>query len=291
MRSTSSTSIAPTVQSNVLEIAVAAGYGQPGNGDEVKIAMMVFAPNHSQTGAASVATSDPAWADAKSRADAAVATLRADPSKFDAMARDTTSNETPISTSTGGELPWIPADLFNAQTAGGQTGLALPGVQLAVFAPNLTPNTILDPIQETSQGYVVVKFEGRRPGPSQRIADAQLSIAAGADFAAVARQVSEATGAPDGGDLGWVAAVHARPGSGERHLVDARRRRQPDGHEQRLLDIQGHRQADAPARRRHCRQAQEGRRSRPGLPSFQSNTNVWTDQAALTALTPASPTP
>ncbi len=280
----------PTVQSNVLEIAVAAGYGQPGNGDEVKIAMMVFAPNHSQTGAASIATSDPAWADAKSRADAAVATLRADPSKFDSMARDTTKNDDAVWTSTGGELPWIPADLFNAQTAGGQTGLALPGLQLAVFAPNLTPNTILDPIQETSQGYVVVKFEGRRPGPSQRIADAQLTIAAGADFATVARQESESPTAPDGGAFGWVAqymltqdqqsAISSTPVGGVSRMVTSngywiykvtdRQTRLPDAATAAKL-----KKVVFPA----------------WLTQLQSNTNVWTDQAALTALTPASPTP
>jgi hypothetical protein len=280
----------PTVQRNVLEIGVQQGYGQPGGGDEVKVSFMIFAPNHSTSGASSVAASDPAWADAKSRAEAAVATLRADPSKFAAMARDTNQNDDVDFSSGGGSLPWIPADIFGAQTAGGQTGLTMPGVQLAVFAPNLKPDTILDPIQETARGYVVVKFEGRRPAPLQRIADAQLTIASGSDFATVAREASEAPNAPDGGNLGWVSrymltpdqesAVFAAPVGGVSRMVTANAYwiYKVVGEETRLPDA-----ATAAKLRKVVFQS--------WLTQLQSNTNVWTDQAALTAITPPSPTP
>ena len=49
----------PTVQRHVQEIYISPGYGQPGNGDEVKISMMVFAPSHDATNAGNVADDRP----------------------------------------------------------------------------------------------------------------------------------------------------------------------------------------------------------------------------------------
>lgn len=201
----------PTKQRKVLEIGVSPGYGQPGDGDEVSIRVMVFAPGHSVSNAASVASTDPAWTDAKTRADAAVATLKADPSKFDSMARDTKTNDDPYWNTAGGLIPWIPADLFMATTQSGSTGLGLPAVQTAVFATDLTSGQVLGPILETSQGYVVAQFEGRRGAPDQRIADAQLKINSGADFSTVASAMSENVDAADGGLLGWVSPYQLDP--------------------------------------------------------------------------------
>ncbi len=279
----------PTVQRHVLEIAIGAGYGQPGNGDDVKISIMVFAPGHSVANASSVATTDPSWADAKSRADAAVATLRTDPSKFAAMAKDKTVNDDTTWSSSGGSIPWIPSDLFNAQTAGGSTGLGLPTVQLAVFGATLTPNTILDPIQETSQGYIVVKFEGRRPAPDQRMADAQLSIAAGADFAALAKQWSQTADAPDGGDMGWVSrymlppdqenAIFSAPLGGVSRMVS-------DGSSYSMFKV-----VEEQTRLPDAATAAKLRKVvfKRWLNELQTNTLLWTDQTGLSALSSAAP--
>jgi hypothetical protein len=282
----------PTVQRHVQEIVIFPGYSQPGNGDEVKLSMIVFAPNHDTTNATSVPTTDAAWTEAKSRADAAVATLRADPSKFATMAADSAVNDDAFFRTIAGSIPWIPADVFNTQTASGQSGLGLTSVAPAVFKADLTPNTILDPIQETSFGYVVVKFEGRRPAPDQRIADVQLALATGADFATVARQNSElADEATNGGDAGWFGryalekvqedAVFSTPVGGVSQMVNS-------GGVWYVYKV-----IDEQTRLPDATTAASLRLSlfQVWLVQLQSNTNVWTDQAGLTALSPASPTP
>ncbi len=277
-----------TVQRNVLEIAVSPGYGQPGNGDEVKISMMVFAPGHDASNAANVPTTDSSWNDAKARADAAVAKLRADPSQFATMAADTTVNDDPNWSSSGGSIPWIPADLFNAQTAAGSTGLGLTNVAQFVFAPGLAVGAILDPIQEPSQGYVVVEYQGRRPAPDQRIADDLLQINSGVDFSTVAKANSESADAVTGGDLGWVspymltadqqAAIFQTPVGRVSNIVSS------NGYFlYKILDQQT-RTPDA---------AQQAKLKLVVFPRWlaelQANSLVWQDTAAVSALAPATP--
>lgn len=194
-----------TTQRRVLELSVSPGYGEPGDGDEVLIRMMVFSPNHDMSNASSVDPSDPAWTDALNRANAAYATLQADPTKFDSMARDTTTNDDIYWDTAGGQVPWIPADLFMDTTQSGATGLGMPSVQQAVFADGLTPGQILAPVLESNSGYVVVQFQGRRPAPDLRIAQAQFEINDGKDFATVAAQESETVDAASGAELGWVS--------------------------------------------------------------------------------------
>jgi parvulin-like peptidyl-prolyl isomerase len=277
-----------TVQRQVLEIAVAPGYGQPGNGDEVKISMIVFAPGHSESNAANVPTTDSSWTDAKARADAAVAKLRADPSQFAKMAADTTVNDDQYWNSSGGSVPWIPADLFNAQTTAGSTGLGLTNVAQFVFAPGLATGAILDPIQEPSQGYVVVLYQGRRPAPDQRIADDLLQINSGVDFATVAKQSSESADASTGGDLGWVspymltadqqAAIFQTPVGRVSNIVNG------NGYYLYKIIDQQTRTPDA---------AQQAKLKKVVFPRWlselQANSLVWQDTAAVTALAPATP--
>lgn len=200
-----------TKQRKVLEIGIAPGYAQPGSGDEVSIKMMVFAPNHSTSEASTTAQTDPAWADAKKRADDAVAKLKADPSQWDTMARDSKINDDMIWISQGGQVPWIPADLFMDQTQSGSQGLGLPALQIAVFGQDLKPGQIIGPIQEVSQGYIVAQFLGRRGAPDARIAQAQFDIASGADFATVAAKYSETSDAADGASLGWISPYQLDP--------------------------------------------------------------------------------
>jgi len=281
----------PTVQRNVLEIAIGPGYGAVGNGDEVKISIIVLAPNHSEANASTVAATDPAWADAKNRADAAVTTLRADPSKFATVAADKTLNDDTNWNTSGGSIPWIPSDLFNTQTASGSTGLGLTNVQGIVFDPSLTPGTILAPILEPSEGYVVVDFEGRRPAPDQRIADALLMINAGTDFATEAKQASEAVDAATGGDLGWVseymlnadqqAAIWQTPVGGVSNIVS-----DSNGYWIYKVVDQQTRTPDA-TQQAKLKNVVFSR----WLTAFQANALVWQDSAALTAMAPASPTP
>jgi len=278
----------PTTQRRVLELSIAAGYGAPGDGDEVQIRMMTFAPNHSTSDAASIAATDPAWTDAKNRADAAVATLKADPSKFDSMARDSSNNDDLIWSSSGGLIPWIPADLFMDTTQSGQTGLGLPGVEAAVFADGLTPGQILGPILEASQGYVVVQFEGRRQAPDARMAEAQFQINSGADFATVAAKASEAVDAANGAELGWVSpymldetetkAIFSAPVGSVTPMVN------DNGfHIYKILEEQT-RVPDAATQAR----LKDVVFSR-WLSELQSSALIWTDSTAVAALASATP--
>jgi hypothetical protein len=196
----------PTDQRYVREIAVSNGVGQAGDGDEVKIRIMVCSPNHDQSNASNVASTDASWTEAETRADAAVATLRADPSKWSTLVADSKINDDVNWNSVGGDIPWIPSDIFNTTTEGGSHGLDMSNVATAVFAGNLKEGTILDPISVANQGWVVIQFQGRRPAPDQRIADAQFLINSGASaFATQARTMSQGADAMTGGELGWVS--------------------------------------------------------------------------------------
>jgi parvulin-like peptidyl-prolyl isomerase len=278
----------PTKQRRVLEISVSPGYATPGDGDEVQIRLMVFAPNHSASDASTLAATDPAWTAAKSRADAAVATLRADPSKFDSMARDSKTNDDIYWTTSGGLVPWIPADLFMDTTQSGQTGLGLPSVQAAVFAEGLSPGQILDPILESSQGYVVVQFEGRRGAPDQRMAEAQLAINSGADFATIAGQQSETVDAANGAELGWVSpyqldrteenAIFGIPVGSVTPMVS------DNGyHIYKVLEEQT--RVQDPAQQARLKDVVFAR----WLSELEASSLIWTDQTAVSAIQSATP--
>jgi hypothetical protein len=81
----------PTLQRRVQEIALSPGFG--GEGAEYKLKIMIFAPNHDVSKASEVLSSDKAWEEAKKRADEAYAEVQKDPSKFAALAKDTTKND------------------------------------------------------------------------------------------------------------------------------------------------------------------------------------------------------
>ncbi|HEX7497657.1 MAG TPA: peptidylprolyl isomerase [Candidatus Limnocylindrales bacterium] len=280
----------PTVQRHVLEIAISKGIGTPGDGDEVKFRMLVFSPAHSESNASNVPTTDAGWTEAKTRADAAVATLRADPSKFATMAADTTVNDDQLVNTRAGELPWLTSPWFAAQTASGSQGLGMTNVATALYKDGLTAGTILDPIQEPTSGYVVAQFQGRRPGPDQRIANAQLEINSGVDFAVEAGKISDSADAAKGGDMGWVtkymlsadqeAAIWQTPIGGVSRMVS--------GNAlwiYKVVDEQT-RVADADTQSK-LKQTVYAR----WLSELQGTALVWTDTAGLAAMAPASPSP
>jgi parvulin-like peptidyl-prolyl isomerase len=189
--------------------------------------------------------------------------------------------------SDAGEIPWIPSDLFNATTASQQTGLGLTNVQAAVFKDGLAAGTILDPIQETSQGYIVVQFEGRRPAPDLRIAAIQFAVNSGVDFATEAKSASEAIDAATGGDLGWVSPYQLSAAA-QQAIFNT-----PVGQVTNMVTNNGYfiykvlaeetRTADA---------AQQAKLKnvvfQRWLTEFQSNALVWKDTAAVTALNPSA---
>jgi parvulin-like peptidyl-prolyl isomerase len=279
-----------TANRHVQEIFIGSGYGQLGDGMEAKIKIMIFAPNHDTTSASSLPQTDPAWAEAKSRADAAYATLQKDLTQFTKLAMDTKNNDDPYVASVGGDLPWLPNALF-VGSAANQQGLGLTTVPAAIFAPGLAPG-LMAPLLEPAMGYIVVDFQGVRPPPAQRIADAQLAVATGTDFAAVAGQYSEAPDASAGGDMGWISqhyqlgsdledAVFQAPVGGLSRLV-----KNSDGYYLFKVIAEETRVPDAT-------QQPDLKKSAftTWLSDLTAATNIWTDQAGLTAITPASPTP
>jgi hypothetical protein len=276
----------PTTQRHVLEIAVSPGYGQLGDGPEFKLKIMVFAPNHDTSSASSLPSTDQAWVDAKTRADAAVATLQSDPTKFGTLARDTTNNDDPYVASAGGELPWISGPTISGDPSSG-TALGMPSLAQAVAQPGLAPG-IIGPILEETMGYVVADYEGTRPAPAQRMADAQIMLATGADFATEVAQYSETADAIKGGDMGWIsryilptdleAAIFQTPVGGTSRMIQ-----NSNGYWIFKVLAEETRTADA---------TQQAKMKlvtfNAWLIDLTDAANVWTDTAALTALTPAS---
>jgi hypothetical protein len=279
----------PSDQRHVLEIGVSAGYAAAGSGDEVKIEMMLYAPNHGPTDPSTLdPATDPSWAEAKTRADTAVAALKKDVTQFATLEKDTNTNDDQQWTTSDGELPWLPQSIF-AGDATQQQGLGMTATGTAVFAAGLTPGTVVGPILESTMGYVVAVFEGRRPEPAQRISDAMLRIATGTPFATEVATSSEAIDAVNGGDMGWVThyslsqdledAIYQTPVGGISRtvlsggyywifkVVDEQKDRVPTAAE--VPDLQA-------------------KVFNTWLTDLTNHTNIWTDQTGLTSMYPAA---
>ena len=203
------------------------------------------------------------------------------------MAADSNTNNDTYFVNVGGDVPWIPADLFNSSTSSGNTGLGMTSVEAAVFAADLTPGTILGPIQETTLGYVVVQFEGRRPAPDQRIANAQFAVNNGTDFGQEAKTISEASDASTGGDMGWISPYQYST-KRESAIFNT-----PIGDVTPMIDDNGYHVYKIVAQETRTADAAQQAKLKPVLFSnwlteLQSNSLVWEDSAALTSLTPGA---
>jgi hypothetical protein len=275
----------PMLARQVQEIYVAAQYSQLGDGPEAKIKEMIFTPNHDSSTLSGLDPSDPSWAEAKTRADAAYATLQKDITQFTKLALDTTINDDPYAASQGGDLPWLPQTLFTG-SASSQAGLGMTAVPAAIFKPDLAPG-LLAPILESSLGYVVVDFEGLRPGPAQRIADAVLGINTGATFAAEAAKYSDAPEGPTGGNLGWVTpyqlpsdvqqAIFQAPIGGLTRVVS-------DSNGYFIFKVLAENTQYTPDAAQQLKLKQSVFSS--WLTELKAETNTWTDSTGLTAITP-----
>ena len=275
----------PSLARRVQEIAISPGFG--GTGDEYKLKIMIFAPNHSTTDAANVAVDDPAWTEAKKRADQAYADVQKDPTKFATLAKDTAVNDDQMFGAQGGNVPWISGDVIYDGGAGGTT-INMPALRAAVSVEGMTPGLIA-PIKEPSMGYVVTVLQGTRPSPATRIATAQLLMAMGSmSFEKAVATYSESSDATKNGDMGWIyryllppemeQAVFGTPVGGVSRTVQAssglwifkvtaEETRTPEALDQAKLKTSAW---------------------KAWLSEQTAAANVWVDQAALTAITPAS---
>ena len=192
---TASVTDVATDQRRVAEIYLALPQGQ---GDEVQVRHILFAPNDitDQTQLDQLPDDDPAWDTAKADAQAAYDKLKAYvgtsdlETQFQALAK-TDSDDTQTA-SAGGELPYFTRDQLD-QSFGD-----------AIFADGLKKGDLIGPVR-SQYGWHVILFEDRRPDPLSRITDAKLQAEQGKDFGTLAKAISAGPEASLGGELGWVA--------------------------------------------------------------------------------------
>lgn len=172
--------------------------------EAVKVRHILFSPKDDPSAASNgdIPEEDPSWGQAKLDADAAYARLKNDVDGFDALAREVSDEESALGPDgTGGVL-----DAYVSQD----------GSYVATFSQPIldakpTDGQLLPPIK-TEFGYHVVQVISHAPD----LAQLKQRIDGGADFATIARQLSEGPEASQGGELGWIAR-----GQLEKPLIDA----------------------------------------------------------------------
>ena len=156
----------------------------------VKTRHILFAPKDDPEGAGQLAPDDPAWKAAEDEARKAHATVAADLTKFDALAREE-SDETGADV-TGGKLPWFDP-----------TSQLDPAFAEVVFAAGLQPGQLLDPVRSSFGWHVIqVLYFPTDLDQANRL---KAELDGGADFAQLARDYSYGEESAEGGELGWVA--------------------------------------------------------------------------------------
>ncbi len=180
---------APSKQRHVLEILLPQSSRADG---AVKVRHILISPKHDPGNASKVPASDPSWPEAQKEAQAIYDQLKQDPTKFDELAR-TKSDESSAKT-TGGKQPWYdPTSQIDKAFAD------------AIFAKGLKPGDLIPPFK-SSFGYHVVQFmRAYGDGDKAWMESLKTKLAAGSDFAQMARDQSEAPDAGTGGDMGWIA--------------------------------------------------------------------------------------
>jgi len=182
----------PAKQRHVLEIYLPENQGSSAGAEPgVKVRWIVFAPKDRTQGADKVPATDPSWAQAKADANAAYATLKADPTRFDAMAR-AESDEASAKTN-GGKQPWI-FPTTEIDTA----------LKNAVLADGLKNQQILAPVKGTIGWYVIQYMRPEGDGDDAFLSDLKDGLTTDATFIQAAKDWSEGKEAGDGGDIGWI---------------------------------------------------------------------------------------
>lgn len=155
-----------------------------------KVRWIAFAPKDSMANAADLPPTDPAWAKAKTDADQAYATLKANPTKFDELARS--GSDEASGKSNGGKQPWIyPSATIDA------------AIKNAVV-PNTDPlGTILAPVKG-EDAWFLIQILRRSSDEGTWLEDLKAKATDEATFKQLARDNSEDKSAKDGGDLGWI---------------------------------------------------------------------------------------
>ena len=162
--------------------------------DAVKVRHILFSPKDDPQAASNgdIPDDDPSWGQANLDADAAYARLKNDISQFDTLAREESDEESARGPEgTGGVLgAYVSADSSYVES-----------FSKPILDAKPTDGQLLPPIK-TEFGYHVVQVMSH--APDLAAIKAKLDTGQG-DFAAIAREVSDAPEASRGGDLGWIA--------------------------------------------------------------------------------------
>lgn len=182
----------PGPQRQVSEIYIKEHSGPLGL-DAIKVRHILYSPNNDPANASKVPAGDPSWAVAKAAATATYQKLQAQPDLFDSIAR-AESNEGSArgATGTGGKLPYFD-----------KTSSIDAAFKAAILAPGVGPGSLLAPIKSAFGWHVIQVMY--KPTDLDQLKALKAKADAGADFAALARDNSEAATSGQGGDLGWVA--------------------------------------------------------------------------------------
>jgi parvulin-like peptidyl-prolyl isomerase len=182
----------PGLQRQALEIAIQAPQAAP-EAKAIKVRHILFAPKDDPSGAAALPSDDPTWSEAQLAAQAEYEKLKADPTKFDELARKDSDEESAQGpTGTGGKLPYFD-----------ETSQIDQAFADAIFQDGLKPGDLLPPVR-SGFGWHVIQVMYRPPDVDQ-MKKLREEAAAGADFSQLARDNSEGPEAGKGGDLGFVA--------------------------------------------------------------------------------------
>jgi len=156
-----------------------------------KVRWIAFAPNDAMTSAADLKEDDPAWTKAKADADEFAALLKANPAKFDELARS--SSDEASGKSNGGKQPWIyPSATIDASLKN-------------VIVPNTDPpGTILAPVKGEDAWYIIQIMRRTTDGEDTWLEGLKAKATDDAAFRQLARDNSEGDGSRDGGDIGWI---------------------------------------------------------------------------------------
>ncbi len=164
-------------------------------GDEIDYAEIVFSPNNDPTNAPTLSADDPAWAQALQDANTAMDQLKAitDPDTLKSTFTTMATNQSDSGTAQdGGEVGFVTADIPD------------PAVSDALFNSDHQENDLIGPVK-ADDGYHILLFHSKRPPSEQRVQAVQDALAQpGADFATVAKQLSEGPEKDSGGEIGWV---------------------------------------------------------------------------------------
>ncbi len=156
-----------------------------------KVRWIAFAPKDNMADAPDLADDDPAWTKAKADADAAYASLKANPARFDQVAR--TNSDEASGKNNGGKQPWYyPSSTIDA------------ALKNAIVSSTDPPGTILAPVKGEEAWFVIEIMRRTADGEDTWLEGLKARATDEAAFKQLARDYSEGEGAEDGGDIGWI---------------------------------------------------------------------------------------